>query len=62
MCQKLFVIYFSIGGVRSLKRIMEKGLSLKDVINSMEISAPLEYAEQWDNVGLLVEPPIENQR
>lgn len=30
---------------------------LADLIDALEAIAPLEYAEPWDNVGLLVEPP-----
>lgn len=31
--------------------------TLKDLIEAMEHIAPLAYAEPWDNVGLIVEPP-----
>lgn len=61
MHQKLFIRYFSTGRVNNLERIMKQGLSLKDVITSLETTGPLHYAEKWDNVGLLVEPPTENQ-
>ena len=33
-----------------------KGCSLSDVVSALEKIAPLHLAEDWDNVGLLVEP------
>ncbi|GAB6028623.1 NGG1 interacting factor [Chamberlinius hualienensis] len=35
---------------------MRHGLILKDVIRALERWAPLNLAEKWDNVGLLLEP------
>lgn len=30
--------------------------SLSNIIEELEAFAPIEYAEPWDNVGLLIEP------
>lgn len=32
--------------------------SLKEIVEELEAFAPLEYAEPWDNVGLLIEPKM----
>jgi len=34
-----------------------RGIPLSNIVTAMERIAPLELAEEWDNVGLLVEPP-----
>jgi len=36
--------------------VMAKGIELKDVVNRLESYASSSLAENWDNVGLLVEP------
>ncbi|CAH1155837.1 unnamed protein product [Phaedon cochleariae] len=43
-------------GIRSLNRCSNMGVKLRDIINRLNVMAPLKLAESWDNVGVLVEP------
>lgn len=52
---KLFASIASIP-CRQLTKMQKSGASLKSIIEKLEHYAPLEYAEKWDNVGLLLEP------
>lgn len=35
---------------------MPRGRTLQNVVSELEKFAPLNLAEKWDNVGLLIEP------
>lgn len=39
------------------KRFCEAGMDFNSVIKTLKTFAPLDLAESWDNVGILVEPP-----
>lgn len=41
---------------RGLCQTTMTGRGLKDVVEVLESVAPLQLAESWDNVGLLIEP------
>ncbi|XP_022917992.2 NIF3-like protein 1 [Onthophagus taurus] len=49
---------------KTLKMEKKAGKYLSDILKTLQEYAPLEYAESWDNVGLLVNPmsnePIQN--
>ncbi|XP_004529688.1 NIF3-like protein 1 [Ceratitis capitata] len=49
---------------RASSTIMPRGRTLQNVVSELEKFAPLNLAEKWDNVGLLIEPhkarPIRN--